>query len=160
MRKQEIHNQLVDKLDQELTTIRTAARHAYATATDQEHQAENKYDTFSLESSYLARGQAKRVAELTSALERLRMLPLKELDRTTPIVLSALVRLEAEDGEVRILFLGPAGGGECVDTDDGVVTVVTSVSPIGRALVGQRVGHQFRFPPGPDGKSFTIAAVS
>jgi len=160
MTKPEIHQAFVAKLEQELEGIRSAARHAYETATDKEHQAENKYDTFSLESSYLARGQAKRVSELTAAIERLRMLPLQEMDATSPIVLGALVRLEAEDGEVRTLFLGPAGGGEKLETDEGLITIITSASPIGRALVGNKTGHTFKFPAGPLGKTFRITTVS
>ena len=160
MTKAEIHQAFVSKLELELERVRVAAKKSYKTATDKEHQAENKYDTFSLESSYLARGQAKRVEELTTALERLRMLPLQEMDDAAPIVLGALVRLEAEDGEVRMLFLGPAGGGESLETDEGAITIITSASPIGRVLVGQRTGHEFRFPAGPRGKAFRVAAVS
>ena len=40
-----------------------AAMRAYNTATNDENVAENKYDTLALEASYLAHGQALRVAE-------------------------------------------------------------------------------------------------
>jgi transcription elongation GreA/GreB family factor len=160
MTKHEIHQHVVDQLQQELEGIRAAAKASYNTATDQAHQAENKYDTFSLESSYLARGQARRVEELTTAIDRLRVLPLKELDDHSPIVLSALIRLEADDGEIRLLLLGPAGGGESVEADGQQVTIITSASPMGRALLGKFVGHSFTFPPGPDGKKLRVTAVS
>ena len=57
----------------------------------------NKYDTFKLESSFLSRGLAKRVAELTNALESLQEIPLPDLDRTSPAQAGALVRLKCDD---------------------------------------------------------------
>ena len=105
MTKTDIHHHFIAKLTAELESITAVARKTFATATSDEHRAEHKYDTFKLESSFLARGQAKRVEELASALESLQLLPLKDLDSTSPIQLSALVRLKASDGGSRTLFL-------------------------------------------------------
>ena len=45
-----------------------AAKRAHDTATGTESVAENKYDTFGLEASYLAHGQSVRVAECQADL--------------------------------------------------------------------------------------------
>lgn len=159
MTKKEIHQRFVEHLSAELETITAAAKKSFATATDEEHHAEGKYDTFKLESSYLARGQAKRVAELTQALESLRLLPLQELNRASRIQLSALVRLTSAKGEKRTLFLGAAAGGERITADGEEITIITSRSPLGQALLGKTTGDTFDMTIGIDTHRFTVVSV-
>jgi transcription elongation GreA/GreB family factor len=159
MTKKEIHECFVRQLSDELEAIRAAAKDTFATATNEEHHAKSKYETFSLESSYLARGQAKRVEELTTSLERLQMLPLKPMEATTPIQLGALVRLESDSGETRTLFFAPAGGGEKLDVDGEQIMLLTSSSPMGRAIVGKTTGHRFEITLGGSPRTFTIVSV-
>lgn len=159
MTKKEIHQQFVDRLTKELEGITAAAKVSFDTATSEAHHAESKYDTFSLETSYLARGQAKRVEELRFALERLQMLPLKTLDKTTPVQLSALIRLESRDGEKRVLFFGSAAGGEKINVDGEEIIIVTSQSPLGRAVLGKKVGETFDIRIADSTQTFTVSSV-
>jgi hypothetical protein len=159
MTKKEIHQRFIDQLSKELEHITEATKNSIAIATNDEHNAEGKYDTFSLETSYLARGQAKRVEELTDALDRLRHMPLKELNASTPIQLSALVRLKAANGDIRTLFFAPAGGGEEIEHGTELVTIVTPISPLGRAIVGKKVGTRVEFQMGIDQETLTIQSI-
>jgi uncharacterized protein (DUF2345 family) len=52
------------ELRSQFERLAQAAREAHAAATDPGSKAESKYDTRSLEASYLATGQAKQVEEL------------------------------------------------------------------------------------------------
>jgi transcription elongation GreA/GreB family factor len=159
MTKREIHQRFVDQIAEELAVISDAAKKELATATNDEHQAKSKYETFSLESSYLARGQAKRVAELSDALERFQMLQLKDLDESSPIQLGALIRLEDADGGRRTLFFGPAAGGEKISVDGEEIIIVTSQSPIGRAVLGKTVGDTISIKLGRDVQTLTVKSV-
>jgi transcription elongation GreA/GreB family factor len=159
MTKQELHQEFIIKLQAELDAITAAAKGTISTATSDAHHAEGKYDTFSLESSYLARGQAKRVEELRLAVERLEMLPLKSFDATKPIVLSAWVKLSAGNGETRSIFLGPAAGGESVMDGTERVMMLTSQSPLGQCLLGKHQGESFNIKLGPLEQTFTITSV-
>jgi transcription elongation GreA/GreB family factor len=159
MTKKEIHQRFIAQLAAELETITVAAKKSFATATDEEHHAEGKYDTFKLESSYLARGQAKRVEELTQALASLQMLPLHELHDTSPIQLGALVRLEDGDGARRGLLLGSAVGGERIVADGEEIMIVTSRSPLGRAVLGKIVGDTFVLTIGLDTRKHKVLSV-
>ena len=159
MTKDEILRRFVDQIAGELETITAAAKGAFSTATNAEHHAEGKYDTFSLETSYLARGQARRVEELSTALERMQQLPLKAFTADMPIVLGALVRMKAEDGEERTVFLGPSGGGEETEADGETITIVTSRSPLGTCILGKKVGDVFEIKMGPLAKQYTITSV-
>ena len=159
MNKQDVHQGFVDLLTQELASITASAKDSFATATSEAHHAEGKYDTFSLESSYLARGQAKRVEQLADARELLLMLPFKALDASSLIQLGALVRMESEDGDARTVYFGPAAGGEEIRIDDVDIIIVTSSSPLGKAILGKRVGDKFEIKMGIDAQVFTIVSV-
>ena len=159
MTKKDIHRRFIDQLATELAAITAAAKKSFATATDEEHHAEGKYDTFKLESSYLARGQAKRVEELTRALDSLRMLPLQKLHDASPIQLGALVRLQRDTGETRALFFGSAAGGEKIVADGEEIMLVTSRSPLGQAVLGKTAGDAFEMKIGADTFKYTVTSV-
>ena len=160
MTKQQIHQLFIDQLTEELEAVTAATKSSIDTATNKEHQAKSKYDTFGLESSYLARGQAKRVEELIDALDRLQMLPLKELDDSSLIQLSALIRLKSKSSETRSLFFGPAGGGEAITVEGEEIVIVTSRSPLGQAVLGKSTGYTFSIKLGDTLETFTISSVT
>jgi transcription elongation GreA/GreB family factor len=59
------------------------------------------------------------------------------------IALGAIVEIEDEErGEGRTFFLAPAGAGITLSGPggDGVLSVVTPASPIGKAVIGRRAG--------------------
>jgi len=160
MTKQDIHQQFIRQLENELDAITSAAKSSFSTATSEAHHAEGKYDTFSLETSYLARGQARRVEELRQALERLQQLPLRGLAGADPVQLSALVRLQGANGEKRVLFFGSAGGGERIQVNGEDIVIVTSQSPLGRAVLGKTAGEQFTISLAGSIQVFTIMSVA
>ena len=159
MTKNEIHRCFVDRLSSELEALTAAAKNSASMATSEAHRAESKYDTFSLEASYIARGQAQRVEELTFALQRLQSLPLSALNASAPIRLGALVRLASGDGAKRVLFFGPAAGGEKISADGGEVVIVTARSPLGLALLGKTAGDTFDFKIGKASHTYTVMSV-
>ena len=60
------------------------------------------------------------------------------------VALGAIVEIEDEDrGEGRTFFLAPAGAGITLSGPggDGLLSVVTPASPIGRAVIGKRTGE-------------------
>jgi transcription elongation GreA/GreB family factor len=130
------------ELQQILTGALEAARAAHAAAVagaiDDEARPENDKDTRGLEQSYLARGQAQRVAELEAAIAEVGALALRAFGATERVALGALVTVE-EDGREHRFFIAPQGGGTVLA---GGAQVVTPASPLGRALLGKRVGDE------------------
>ncbi|HBT82565.1 MAG: transcription elongation factor GreAB [Desulfuromonadales bacterium GWD2_61_12] len=160
MNKEEILSRITAALDADLELLTRAARTAHAAATHVECIADNKYDTTGLEASYVAQGQANRAQDIRRALERYRTLTLRSFTATTPIRLTALVTLEDEDGNTRLVFLGPdAGGLKLVDVD-GECIVITPESTLGRALLGKVCGDAFDTSSGMTPKTFTIVDVA
>ena len=130
--------ELIEVLQAALATAQAAHAAAVAGATDDEARPENDKDTRGLEQSYLARGQAQRVAELEAAVAEVTALALRTFTAKDPVAMSALVTVE-EDGDTQRFFIAPAGGGSVLAGD---VQVVTPSSPLGRALLGKRVDDE------------------
>ncbi len=136
--KQALKEALIDALCAELDTLERAHQATREAATHEEAKPENDKDTRALEQSYLARGQAMRVEELRNGLAEVRAMQLRTFGERSTVAVSALVTLLDEDDEERSVFLAPAGGGTVLRSG---VQVVTPRSPLGRALLGKRVGE-------------------
>ena len=98
MNKQALLDQIRAVLQSELDTCLSAAKASSAAATDPDSKAENKYDTCSLEASYLARGQALRVAEIQEGLHAFAALHVRRFEAGDAAGLSALVTLKTDEG--------------------------------------------------------------
>ncbi len=150
---------LRERLERDLAAAAQSQQRTQSGATHEESRPENDKDTRALESSYLARGQALRVLELSQALSRLAALTLRDFDASAAIVLSALVEL-AEGERTVVCFLAPVGGGLELTVGAAQVRVLTPESPLGRALLGRHVGDdiEVRTPQGL--REYSIAALS
>jgi len=115
-----------------------AASRAHDTATADESEAENKYDTLGLEAAYLAYGQSQRVAECEADLLAFSKLMAKEGAATHQqgISLGALFILKDEQGVEQTLFLGPAAGGLKIRYMGRNVLIITPSAPLGKAVQG------------------------
>jgi len=160
MTKKDIHRRLIEQVQKELDAITVSAKKSFAAATSDEHRAESKYDTFKLESSFLSRGLAKRVEELTIALTSLQALPLVKLGAKSPVQPSALVRLRDGDGKTLALFLGSDAGGETIRVNGEEISVVSAGSPLGQAVLDKHVGDTFAIKIGKFAHTFTVLSVA
>lgn len=130
----------MERLTADLDVLTAAAKTAHEAAIHEENIPDNKYDTLSLEASYLAQGQANRAQELKHALRAYRGLTLREFGPDDAIRLTALVTLAADDGETRSVFIGPQEGGLRLTLDGIETLVITAVSPLGSDLIGRSAG--------------------
>jgi transcription elongation GreA/GreB family factor len=69
------------------------------------------------------------------------------------------VRIEADDGERRNLLFCSAGGGEKVSVDGEDYMIITSQSPLGRALLGRAAGDHFQIKIAGNDRTFSIISV-
>lgn len=137
-RKRALRDELLRLLEEDLRAAEAAHRTTMAGATHAEAKPENDKDTRALEQTYLARGQAMRVEELTTGVAEVQGMPVRPIAADKPVSLGALVRVN--DGhETRLYFVAPQGGG--AKLEGGAVHVVTPKSPLGRGLIGKRTGE-------------------
>lgn len=158
MTKGNIVDKLIAALREQLDAGTRAARASGEAATDPDSKAENKYDTRSLEASYLARGQAFRVAETAEALQELEGFPVRSFGPGEPVATGALVTLKGA-AETFLCFVSPAAGGTQLDMDGSEVMVITLWSPLGAKLKGRRVGDSFEMQPGRPASRVTVESV-
>lgn len=139
------------RLQREFDVLVAAHKSTKEGATHEESRPENDKDTRALEQSYLARGQAERVVALQEDLQKLALLSLRPLSSDSTVTLGALITVESASGEIQMYFLVPAGAGETLSFQDATVKVVTPGSPLGKSLLGSRVGDEIsvRSPLGP-----------
>ena len=101
-----------------------------------------------IEYSNLAYAQARRVQKSTievQALDALTQSGWPRFDATTPIGLGAIIEAMGEDDAgsyCRTFVMLPAGAGEELTgpDGDGLITVLTPSSPVGKAMLGKRAG--------------------
>ena len=150
--KQQLLNELLGKMKEELHDLEEAAQANKEFATDQEFKAESKYDTRSLEASYLASAEAKRVEDLKLEIQMLEEIDLKPSDE---ISIGSLVELKHQD-QVRSYFLIPTAGGTMLKMGDKAVLVVSVFSPLGAEVLGLKIGDQFEVETPKETRSYQV----
>jgi transcription elongation GreA/GreB family factor len=148
MDKARLRQAIIERLNTELDNITRAALMARDEATHEESKPENQYDMHAQEAAYLAEGQAKLAAELHASIALIQGMELPAFTPTHPIALGAVVTLESAGRKLNY-FLGPRNGGLEIACDDMEIIVITPQSPIGRQLIGRKVGDAI----GTQGKS-------
>jgi transcription elongation GreA/GreB family factor len=140
MDKSALIRSIILQLEAELALQTEAALNSRDEATNEESRAEDKYDMRSQSAAYLAAGQAKLATEISEALVAWNALVPKAFSASDPVSTGALVTLESKGREVAYL-MGPHSGGREARDGKATATVVTASSPLGRQLVGRRVGE-------------------
>jgi hypothetical protein len=158
MNKSEIIKNFITAIESELKILKTAAKDTANYATDPENKPENKYDTRGLEASYLAGAQAQRVAEMQDVLLCFRSQNIKKFHDGAAISISALVRVFSNE-KTQFLLIMPLGGGQTIQFLDQTIQVVTPVSPLGKALIGQTVGEVITILAGGAKREYEIASI-
>jgi len=144
MDKRFLIEQLSEKLRESATVARKAGQAAADEARDGATAAEKRENArVAQEFAGLARGQAARASRTQleiSTLETFRPGPLPAGAR---IALGAIVEVEEDEGTGRTFFLAPVGAGVELTGPggDGFLSVVTPLSPVGKAVLGRRVGE-------------------
>jgi transcription elongation GreA/GreB family factor len=156
IRKEDLRQALAELIAADLATRARAHRAASEAATHDEAKPENDKDTRALEQSYLARGEAMRVEELRAALAEVRSMPVRGLLPTEPVGVGALVTAQ-EGGNAQHLWIALHGGGARLGP--GSIQVVTPKSPVGRALMGKRIGDDCELAVAGRTRILTIVAV-
>ena len=139
MDKSALTRSVISQLEAELALQTEAALGSRDEATNEESRAEDKYDMRSQSAAYLAAGQARLASEIAAALIAWKALTLRTFGTADPVAAGALVTLESR-GARAAYFMGPQSGGLEARDGESTAVVVTGASPLGRQLLGRRVG--------------------
>ena len=156
---------LVEQLTERLRESAAVARKAGQAAADEAREgatpAEKREDArVALEQGNLARAQAGRAAKMAAELSALEIFRPPSLAPRAPVALGAVVEVEGED-QGKTFFLAPVGAGiELVGPGgDGFLSVVTPQSPVGKAVLGRRVGDTVEVVVQGEPREWTITFV-
>jgi len=141
--KPAIRDQILVLLRQELALQTRAAQLSREEAISEESRPENQYDMHSQEAAYLAEGQARLAAEIASNIALYETLSLSPAGANGLVTLGTAVAVE-NAGRQSWYFLGPRAGGLELQVENVPVLVLTPQSPLGRELLGKRVGDSVR----------------
>ena len=143
--KESLRQQILQQLRTEHELQVRAAQVSRDEAIDEESRPENKYDMHSQEAAYLAEGQARLAAEIAASIELYTTLSLPAFTPDSATAVGALI--EVESGKSKTwYFLGPRAGGLELELDGRNILVLTPQSPLGRTLLGKRVGDPVQLP--------------
>lgn len=143
MDKKFLIEQLTDKLRASAQVARKAGQAAADEARDGATAAEKRENArVSQEYSGLARGQSARASQALVEIATLETFRPTPLPKGARIALGAIVEVE-EEGLGRTFFLAPVGAGVELTGPggDGFLSVVTPKSPLGKAVLGRKVGE-------------------
>jgi transcription elongation GreA/GreB family factor len=132
---------LIQEAERFCKDAEAAKEDARIEATKQSSAMQSRYDTFREEGQYLAGGHAKRLVSLQEDLGKLVAFErqLRNESSRDQISSGSLVTVRSvESGVLAHYFLLPAGGGKMF----GEVKVINIHTPIGKALVGKKVGEE------------------
>lgn len=135
-----------------------AANRAHATATNTESVAENKYDTFALEASYLADGQSQRVAQCQADIARFKQLTAPAIQHKV-VAIGSLVEVVDQQDLSHYFLISPCAGGLKVQFNQKEIVCVTPLAPAGRALLGKEVGDEIEVNIAMQQQSFEITRL-
>jgi transcription elongation GreA/GreB family factor len=143
--KLQLIEKILSHLNDELTKLLTAANNAHLAATDEQSIAETQYDTLAIEAGYLAEGQSRRVEELKLEINEFNQLKdiIQKNSKLHQFVnLGSIVQIHQDKSANNFFFIAPAAAGFRCDIDDSKFTVITSKSPMGKALLGKSIGDE------------------
>lgn len=146
-----------------------ASNQAHETATHSETVAKSKYETFGLEASYLAHGQAQRVADCKAAELMFNTLSVRDFGEDDAIDFSALVVVHDSEDKFQLLFIGPGAGGVSIKLPLSTsstfqelteLMVITPSSPLGAALMGLYQDDEVTIHIGGEQRRYFISLVA
>lgn len=157
---------LVAKLEAQLREVAQTAHEASAAAAEEARNGatakERRSDTrLALEYGNLARGQDQRARRAFGELAALESFRPGPLSRGSRVEVGAVVEIEDEEGEGRTFFLAPVGAGMTLTGPggDGFLSVVTPTSPIGKAVLGKKVGDVIDVTVGGEVSEWTVTWI-
>lgn len=127
-----------------LAVMEKAAIHAHESAISDETKSQDKYDTQSIELSYLAGAQSKRAADLKESLRKLNLLREMIDEKPQHIVVGSLVELKnLANNSKPIYMILPIEGGLKVEVDGREISSLLATGPLAEELYGRKEAEEF-----------------
>ncbi len=153
--KKEILQSIIGHLSKEIDSYHSITKKEKDFANNNEMKQEGKYDTRKVEAGYLASAQLRRLEELNIHLNKYQSF--KPIDHSAyeHIRLGSLIQCLHEK-KVFYYFLSPISGGLQLKNGEVQVKVISSLSPIGKKVIGLGRSDSFELVLKKEKKLFSI----
>lgn len=144
MTKQEIFQELLNRVTEMLNNANREREASQYEANQHIGAMISRYDTFKEEAQYMAEAQQVRAAELTSTKNILETIINDKNGFSVghKVKVTSLVKIVDEDDNTTNYLLAPALGGEKFELDGTEVVILTTTSPIGQQILNKSVGDE------------------
>jgi transcription elongation GreA/GreB family factor len=153
--------QLAAHLRRSAEVAKKAGEDARAEARDGATAAEKREDArVAQENGSLAKGQLLRAHRALDDVAAVEQFKPPVLPKAGPVALGAVVEVE-DGGEGRTFFLAPVGAGVELTGPggDGFLSVVTPASPVGKAVIGRKLGDTIEVTVRGEPREWTITYI-
>lgn len=157
--KQQLQDILIKRLEQEIDRQLEIVRQSQSAVTQGDVKQESKYDTRAIEAGYLAGAQAVRLDELKRDLNNLKQLFMVQAPSLEQAASGALIRLENSDQTEEMVFLVPCRGGDPIVVDGQTVQIISTLSAMGKEMIGLSKGDSFEIRVGTSDREFIILNI-
>ena len=156
MNKQDIIDQLLNNVREEIDKAKEIFENTKEFASEDDMQAESKWDTRSTEAKFLASGQQQRLEELKQELKLLEDIEIPETTDTVSI--GSLVKI-GFNGTIRNYFMSPTAGGTQIKSGDEAVLVISVFSPLGAEAIGLEAGEEFEVETPKENRIYKVEEI-
>ena len=152
--------ELRERVERDLEDLIRRQRDIQRGATHEESRAEHAKDTRATEQSYLARGLAQRVEQQREVAALLATLDATACKANGAISLGhVVVGRDGEDDAIQRWWLIPGAGGMTFSLGEHTIRTLTPASPLGRALIGLRIGDEAAYATPRGERSLAILEI-
>jgi hypothetical protein len=147
--KAQLLERVIAAIQADLDRLQSGVELAKAAKFESATRMQSRYDTFGVESSWVADGLATNLSERLEALRQLSSFKLP--DDPQEVGVGSVVGIGPSGGDVEDLyFILPAGGGLVLPIGGlpGEINVVTPQAPITRKLAEKGLGERLETAPG------------
>lgn len=157
--KEEIKKVLLEKVQEELSVAQEIYNSSRSLTQSDDFKSESKWDTRATEAGYLASAQKQRVEDLKLEIKLIEEIDISSIQPDQEISLGALVELEHNNIR-RFYFLSSTAGGTPLLIQDKAILVISVFSPLGKELLGLKVGDEVELERGDEVKEYTICSIA
>lgn len=141
--KKEVIDYVIKKLEEDVQTVQSSYERTRRESLDAPGAMQSQHDTSKKELSWLARGFAGRIEELTKSIDILRQLDIPPQDHY--VQLCSVVELEDIVSGTRVNYvILPAGGGKTLDYEGTDITILGFRAPVSQSILGKKQGDQVK----------------
>lgn len=142
MNKQEICSFLLELSEKNKLEAIRMQKEAQERANEAEGTMVSRYDTFKEEGQYLSDALKIRCLEAIEVVERIKeVIRYNSFEEMKRVAILSFVTVELKNGTKKVFFLFPSMPGQII----GEITVITTSSPLGQALLNKEEGDEFKF---------------